>query len=306
MSRFFKELFASGVPVDLGVRRRTRSGRQVQVDQAELLRRDVEQAARLEQARLERKARREEREQKAPEEKYYEEDLDQGDIDLGREELNPAELVYQENVQQLRALAARRNDFDFVDVFLNQPDINLHGLTEEQGGEILDLVLKDYPEFQNLINEATQLVNQRELDRQRERQEDMANQRFQRRRAPFARLEQTVGIMPRHNWLDAAVRVVNTNPYDPELVTDLVGFKAQIPAIEYAQKLDEYDGPYPKVEPRIADWKRCQRCAWWTDEGQCKRYASCHRPYPSNTYCWEHAKEGLPELNPYTRRLGLA
>lgn len=248
------------------------------------------------------KQKRKQKVQEIVPEEFEQEDF--GDIDLGgREQERPEDLFYRDQLAHIRGIFARENEPGFLDLWAAERErpYEEYGLSDDQIKNQLDQLFQNFPELRQKIERANDQLRERE----REREEEAANQRFQRRRAPFARLEQSIGVMPRHNWLDAAVRVVNTNPFDPELVADMPRLQAQLPAIEYAQKLDEYEGPHIKVQPRIADWKRCQRCAWFTDDGQCKRYASCHRPYPSNTYCWEHAKEGLPDLNPYTRRLGL-
>jgi hypothetical protein len=130
----------------------------------------------------------------------------------------------------------------------------------------------------------------------REEEENKESAELQRKRDRWAELEEQGETIPRNTWLSGGVRVLRDIGLEPPAAwADLRIVAREMPAISFADRF--------WVKPQIKDWRRCQQCAFVFEDGeQCKRYASCHRDNPSNTYCWEHArKSGLT----YQRRRGL-
>ena len=136
--------------------------------------------------------------------------------------------------------------------------------------------------------------NKESAEYQAKRDKEIAE--YQAKRNSWARLEAQGETIPRNTWLSGGARVLREIGLEPpDLWADLPIVNRELGAIAF---VDKY-----WVKPQIEDWRKCQQCAFVLENGeQCKRYASCHRTNPSNTYCWEHARAS--GLN-YERRIGL-
>jgi hypothetical protein len=257
-----------------------------------------------------------EEEQKGPpDEGKYDEDDEQrdegpdvGEIQLGQEEdpmqqlIQNAQQAFQdmmsryERMLQLRQKTARYRNVNIVEENMQAvetwaQDYLARGVPQNIIDGIIDRNTVGYP----LLRQEFLRVEQ-EQERAREEQENKESAEFQAKRDRWAELEEQGETIPRNTWLSGGVRVLREVGLEPPgLWSDLRIVNRELPAIAFS---DRY-----YVKTKTKDWRRCQQCAWQDEDGnQCKRYASCHRTNPSNTYCWEHARAS--GLN-YQRRRGL-
>jgi hypothetical protein len=174
------------------------------------------------------------------------------------------------------------------------------GIPLDRLQDIVDRVVNEMAErYPNIVRADEYQEREEEEDRlnaERQAREEKESAEYQAKRNSWARLEAQGEKIPRNTWLSGGARLLREIGIEPpDLIADLPIVNRQMGAMWFVNKF--------WVKPQIKDWRKCQKCAFVLENGErCKRYASCHRTNPSNTYCWEHARKS--GLN-YERRIGL-